>query len=86
MRGAFQTDRDVTELGKHLEVAAGPAAEIQDRKGRLALDPLQERSDVLADVMRARALPELLGALVVMIQREIGDFFQVLRSELHAQF
>jgi hypothetical protein len=28
MRGAFQTHRDVTEFGKHLEVAAGPAAKI----------------------------------------------------------
>jgi hypothetical protein len=27
MRGAFQPYRDVTEFGKHLEVAAGPAAE-----------------------------------------------------------
>src|SRR5271155_838500 len=29
MRGAFQTHRNVTEFGKHLEVAAGPAAKIQ---------------------------------------------------------
>jgi hypothetical protein len=28
MRGAFQTHRNVTEFGKHLEVAAGPAAKI----------------------------------------------------------
>jgi len=28
MRGAFQTYSDVTEFGKHLEVAAGPAAKI----------------------------------------------------------
>ena len=28
MFGAFQTYCDVTEFGKHLEVAAGPAAEI----------------------------------------------------------
>jgi len=28
MRGAFQTYCDVTEFGKHLEVAAGPAAKI----------------------------------------------------------
>jgi hypothetical protein len=29
MRGTFQTDRDVTEFGNHLEVAPGPAAEIK---------------------------------------------------------
>jgi hypothetical protein len=28
MRGAFQTYRDVTEFGKYLVVAAGPAAKI----------------------------------------------------------
>ena len=29
-RGAFQTDRDVTEFGERLEVAPRPAAEIED--------------------------------------------------------
>jgi hypothetical protein len=28
IRGAFQTYRNVTEFGKHPEVAAGPAAKI----------------------------------------------------------
>ena len=40
LRGAIQTYRDVTEFGKHLEVATGPAAKIQYRKRRFALDPL----------------------------------------------
>src|SRR5262245_59666028 len=39
--GAFHTDRDVTEFGKHLEVAAGPAAKIEDFERRFILDVLQ---------------------------------------------
>ena len=78
-RGAFQADRDVAELGENLEVAPGSAAEIEDRERRLALDEAQQRGDVLADVVVARALPEFLRAPVVMLQREAGDFFQILR-------
>src|SRR6266849_5146605 len=66
MRGAFQTDRDVAEIGKHLEVAAWPAAKIEYRKMRSTLDVLQQPSDVLADVVAARAFPEIFGVLVVM--------------------
>ena len=83
MRGAFQTDRGVTELGKRFEVAAGPAAKVQYRKRRGTLDALQQRSDVLLDVVVARALPERFGAPVVVVQRATGDAFQVLRTELH---
>ena len=79
MRGAFQTYRDVTEFGKHLEVAPGSAAKIEYRERRLAIDVLQQRCDVLADVVIARAFPELLGTLIIVFQREAGDFFQVLR-------
>src|SRR5271170_4655806 len=80
MCGAFQTYRDVAELGKHLEVAAGSAAKIQYRVGRFNLDALQERSDILIDGVVARALPEIFGTLVVVTNGEISDLFQVLRS------
>src|ERR1022692_2325053 len=63
MFSTLQTYGYVTEFRKHLEVATGPAAKIQDRKRRLTLDPLQQRSDVLFDVVIARALPKLFGAL-----------------------
>jgi hypothetical protein len=76
VRDAFQTYRDVTEFGKHLEVAPGPAAKIEYRETRLTLDVLQQRRDVLADVVIARAFPEIFGTLVVMFQREAGDFFR----------
>ena len=49
MRGAFQTDRGVTEFGKHFEVSPGPAAKIKYCETRLTLDVLQHRRDVLAD-------------------------------------
>ena len=72
-RGAFQTDRDVPERGKRHEVAPRPAAEVEDRERRLALNESQQRRDVLADVVIARAAPELLGMPVVMSQRAVGD-------------
>ena len=80
-RGAFQTYRDVTELGERLEVASGPAAKIEDRERRVTLDGSQQRCDVLADVVIARAFPEILGMPVVVVQREAGDLFQVLRID-----
>src|SRR5271169_440673 len=74
MLGAFQTDRDVTESGKHFEVSARPAAKIKYCETRLTLDVLQHRRDVLTDIMIARAFPELFGTLVIMYQCEVGDF------------
>jgi len=71
----------VTERGERLEVASRPAAEIEDRERWIALDGAQQRVDVLADVVIARAFPEILGMPVVMFQREAGDFFQVVRSQ-----
>jgi urease beta subunit len=60
-RGALQTDRNVTEFGKHLEVAPGPATKIEYRERRLVIDVLQQRRDVLANVVIARAFPELFA-------------------------
>src|SRR4051794_21698938 len=77
VRGTFQTYRNVTEFGKHLEVAPGSATKIEYRERRFAIDVLQQRRDVLADVVIACALPERLGAQIVMFQREASDFFQV---------
>jgi hypothetical protein len=71
----------VTERGERLEVASRPAAEIEDRERRVGLDGSQQRFDVLADVVIARAFAETLGMPVVVFQREAGDFFQVVRSQ-----
>ena len=62
MCSAFQADRDVTEFGNHFEVSPGPAAKIKYCETRLALDVLQHRRNVLADIVIARACPELFGA------------------------
>jgi hypothetical protein len=74
----------MTAFGKRLEVAPGPAAEIQYCEGRFVLNESQQRSNVLADVVIARPLPEILGMPVVVFQREVGDFFQVLLIQFHA--
>src|SRR6266852_1455356 len=82
--GALQTNRDMTAFGKRLEVASRPAAEIEYREGRFALNESQQRRDVLADVVIARPCPKILGTPVVVFQREGGDFFQVLLIQFHA--
>src|SRR5262245_63129943 len=74
LHGAFQTNRDVTEFGKRLEVASRPAAKIEDFERRFIPNALQQCRDVLADVVIACSLPELCSMLVVMFQREVGDF------------
>jgi hypothetical protein len=45
----------------------------------------QQRGDVLAHVMTARAIAKIFGALVVVLQRQGGYFVQVVRVELHAR-
>src|SRR5262245_33828128 len=82
---AFQTNRDVTEFGERLEVAPWPTAKIEDFERRFIPNVLQECRDVLADVVIACPLPELFRILVVMFQREVGDFFQILRIPFHVQ-
>ena len=86
MCGAFQADRDVTEFGNHFEVSPGPAAKIKYCETRLTLDVLQHRRDVLADIVIARACPELFGALVIMFQCKGDYFFQVLRTQFLYSF
>jgi hypothetical protein len=53
-------------------------------ESRFIPDVLQHCRDVLADVVIARALPELFRMAVVMFQREVGNSFQVLRVQFHA--
>src|SRR5271170_752332 len=83
MLGAFQTDRIMASLGERLEVAPRPATEVEDSKGRLALDALQQGFNVLAHVVMARAFPELFGTLIVVLQRKDADFVKVLWIQFH---
>jgi hypothetical protein len=41
----------------------------------------QQRFDVLADIVIARAFPKILCVLVVMFQRASGDFVQIPRTQ-----
>jgi hypothetical protein len=63
----------VAEGREGLEVAARPAAEIEDAQRRPGLDVLEEGGDVLGDVVVARASPEIVGVLVVMRERLPGN-------------
>src|SRR6516162_5054468 len=85
LRGAFQAYCDVAEFGKDLKVTPRPAAKIKYRIRRLTLDALQQRSDVLVDVVIARAFPKIFGVLVVVTQREITDLCQVFRIQFHVR-
>jgi hypothetical protein len=44
---------------------------------------LQQRLNVLADVVIVRAFPEFFGTLIVVLQREAADFLPVLRMQFH---
>jgi len=68
-----------TELDKRLKIAPRPAAEVEDRRGRFCLDVLQQRRNVLADIVSVRAFPEILGSLVIVLQRQAGDGLQLVR-------
>src|SRR5207248_1571719 len=83
LRGAFQTYCAVTEFGKHFQVAPSPAAKIQYPKRRLTFDVSQQRRDVLGDVVIAGAAPKIVSMLVVIVQGEMSDFFQILRIGFH---
>src|SRR5690606_1238482 len=69
-RRAVEADRDVSERLECGQVAPRSTAEVEDGEGRLALDMAQELGDVLADVMLASALPERVGALLVVAERD----------------
>src|SRR5512135_179420 len=70
--GAIQTDGDVAERGAGLEVTPRPTSEVEDGERRLRFDRLQQRREVLADVVIARPFPEFLGPLIVVLQREVS--------------
>src|SRR5437773_10862776 len=76
-RRAFQAHRDMAERGESLEIATRPAAEIEDRERRPALDVPQQLGDVLADVVVARPALELVRALVVVLERVARDVRQL---------
>jgi len=73
--GAVQTHRAVTEVDKGLEIASWSATKIQYREGWLALDILQQRRYILADVVVAGAFPEIIGCTVILFEGKVDDSF-----------
>jgi hypothetical protein len=76
----------VAELGEDLKVASRAAAKIEYSERPFTLDVLQDRCNILADVVVASAFPEILGMPIVAIQRQFGDFVQVLRIQFHGRW
>jgi len=81
---ALQAHGAVAQRLKGVQVAPGPAAEIQQVKGRLPGCVLEQRRDVLADVMVAHAFPVALGVVLVVRQGPRGDLMQVFGAQWHA--
>jgi len=61
----------VAERAQRLQVASRPAAQVQDGERRRAFQVPQQLADVLADVVIARAAPELLRPLLVVLERAL---------------
>ena len=61
-----------------------PAAKIKQVKRGRSGHVLQQRRDVLADVVVARAFPVALGVLLVVRQGACGDVLQVFGTQWHA--
>ena len=81
---ASPIDGAVAQRLEGVQVAPGPAAEIQQVKGRWPWYVLQQRRDVLADVVVARAFPVALGVQLVVRQGACGDVLQVFGTQRHA--
>jgi len=76
--GTIQTHSAVAKFNQCLQIAARTAADIEYGVWWLSLDILQQRLNILADIVITRTFPEFLGALVVMSQRDIGDMLKLL--------
>src|SRR5271156_1505949 len=66
---AVQSDRNVLQLCQPLKVPARTAAKIENFERRCPVNVIQQCSDVLADIMIARAGAKLFGVTVVILKR-----------------
>src|SRR5258706_14236664 len=80
---ALETDRLVPKRAKRRQVAPWTAAEIEYANRRRPANVPQQRVDVLLYVVVARALPEVGGALVVMLDRLRADESQIVGTSCH---
>src|SRR6202171_1411379 len=70
---ALDTDRGMAQLSQCFEIAAGTAAQIENRERRLSYNVAQQGLDILADGVSAGAFPERVGTLAVAIERTGDD-------------
>jgi hypothetical protein len=82
-RCAFQTNGFMAHLFEDQQVATWSAPKVEDAPRFRYFDVLQQGLDVLADVVVARARPELLGLAVVLLDREAGDAGQFFGAQAH---
>src|SRR5271170_3338649 len=66
---AVQADRDVLQFCQPLKVPARTAAKIENSKRRRPLNVIEQRRDILADIVVARAGSKLFGVTVVILKR-----------------
>ena len=64
--GAVEAGRRVAAREEREQVAAGTAAEVEDARGGRRIDRIEQRLDVLGDVVVARSFPEAVGVGVVV--------------------
>src|ERR1700730_564413 len=76
-RRAVQSNGSVTEHDKRLQIAPRPAAKVEDCRGWVPFNVLEQRSNVLADVVSERAFPKFLSPIVIVLQREAADARQL---------
>lgn len=81
---ALQSNVAVAQRLEGVQVATRPAAEIQQVKGQWPREVLQQRRDVLANVVVARAIPVALCVLLAVRQGARGDPQQVFGAQWHA--
>ena len=85
-RRPFQPHGNMPLLPERLQIAARPAAKIQERERHWSLDELQQSRHVLADIMVSGARIKIFDVLVVVGQDPIGYFSQLLCSQFHWLF
>src|SRR5258708_16449308 len=65
--GAIEADRAMAKCGEGVEITPRSAAKSQNRKRRLDFDMVQQRRDVLRDVVVTRAVAEIFRVRVVVL-------------------
>ena len=81
----LETDCDVTKLRKRFQVAARPAAKIENGERRWSIDMPEQGINVLTHIVVAGARPKIFGTLVVMLQRGPADFIGAFRNHVRSQ-